>query len=61
MYDKDKVLILSKHEENLNHIKNIYNDAEKTGVQYITLFSYIEDKLYFSVIYKIINKYFGST
>ncbi len=58
MYDKDKVLILSKHEENLNHIKNIYNDAEKTGGQYITLFSYIEDKLYFSVIYKIINKYF---
>ncbi|WP_409069503.1 S24 family peptidase [Clostridium sp. FAM 1755] len=58
MYDKDKVLILSKNEENLNHIKSIYEDAEKTGVQYITLFSYIEDKLYFSVIYKIINKYF---
>ncbi|ENJ9655476.1 UvrD-helicase domain-containing protein [Clostridium botulinum] len=58
MYDKDKVLILSKDEENLNYIKNIYEDAEKTGVQYITLFSYIEDKLYFSVIYKIINKYF---
>lgn len=58
MYDKDKVLILSKNEENLNYIKNIYEDAEKTGVQYITLFSYIEDKLYFSVIYKIINKYF---
>ena len=59
MYDKDKILILSKNEENLNYIKNIYHDAEKTGVQYITLFSYIEDKLYFSVIYKIINKYFG--
>ncbi|MCW6086711.1 MULTISPECIES: LexA family protein [Clostridium] len=58
MYDKDKVLIISKNEENLNHIKNIYNDAEKTGIQYITLFSYIEDKLYFSVIYKLINKYF---
>lgn len=58
MYDKDKVLILSKNEENLNYIKNIYDEAEKTGGQYITLFSYIEDKLYFSVIYKIINKYF---
>ncbi|ABS32450.1 LexA family transcriptional regulator [Clostridium botulinum] len=58
MYDKDKVLILSKNEENLNYIKNIYNDAEKTGVQYITLFSYNEDKLHFSSIYKIINKYF---
>lgn len=58
MYDKDKVLVLSKNEENLNYIKNIYDEAEKTGVQYITLFSYIEDKLYFSVIYKIINKYF---
>ncbi len=59
MYDKDKVLILSKNEENLNYLKDIYGNAEKTGVQYITLFSYIEDKLYFSVIYKIINKYFG--
>ncbi|EJO5347716.1 UvrD-helicase domain-containing protein [Clostridium botulinum] len=59
MYDKDKVLILSKNEENLKHIKNIYDDAEKTGIQYITFFSYIEDKLYLSSIYKIINKYFG--
>ncbi|MCR1934810.1 S24 family peptidase [Clostridium tepidum] len=59
MYDKDKVLILSKNEENLNYLKDIYSNAEKNGVQYITLFSYIEDKLYFSTIYKIINKYFG--
>ncbi len=29
MYDKDKVLILSKNEENLNYLKDIYSNAEK--------------------------------
>ncbi|WP_251860129.1 S24 family peptidase [Clostridium sp. Marseille-Q2269] len=59
MYEKDKVLILSKTDKNLKYIKDIYNEAENEGVQYITLFSYIEDKLYFSDIDKIINQYFS--
>ncbi len=38
MYDKDKVLILSKNEENLNYIKNIYDEAEKQEVNTLLCF-----------------------
>lgn len=50
MYDKDKVLILSKNEENLNYIKNIYNDAEKQGFNTLLYFRIMRTS-YILVVY----------
>ncbi|WP_050607968.1 S24 family peptidase [Clostridium niameyense] len=58
MYEKDKILITSKGKRNLEKIKKIYDKAQNEEIQYRTLFYYIEDKVCFNTIDKIINKYF---
>ncbi len=50
MYDKDKVLILSKNEENSNYIKNIYDEAEKTGFNTLLCFHILKTS-YILVLY----------
>lgn len=58
IYDDDKILITTKDEQRSDSIKKIYKEIEDEGLEYITLFSSTQDKLYFNSIRHIVNKYF---
>ena len=59
LYEEDKILLLASKDEDIDYIESIYNKAEEeTRMEYLSLFSNKERKLYVVTLESILHKYF---
>lgn len=60
LYETDKILMIAQNDKHLEYIEQIHDKAEKeTGLEYITLFSKVVDKVSLTSIDSIIYSYFS--